>query len=221
MEACIDSNTGNTNFVFIKDGIIGCSFPLDIEYNHDRCAYELGFVASQLLDMAQRYYDEVKVLKAENAKLNGRAKRPTLKPSIIAKDDQEYRQSKRKRTERNNPVKSTLPITQTITLKPNQIIPDNARFKGYKSFYVQEIYIQVKNICYRRERWELPDGNTYLSDLPEAIKTNHFGPQLSQFILYQYFHNHVTQQLLLNQLRELETSGVTSFFATINFSPEG
>jgi hypothetical protein len=31
----------------------------------------------------------------------------------------------------------------------------------------------------------------------------HFGPTIIQFILYQYFHCHVTQPLLLEQLREL------------------
>jgi len=129
MERYNDGNTGNTQFVFIKNGTICSSLPLDIEYNHDRCAYELGFVASQLLDMAQRYYDEVQALKVENAKLNGRAKRPELKPSTIAKEDKEYQQAKKKRTERRNPNKSELPITQTVTLKPSQYIQENARFK--------------------------------------------------------------------------------------------
>ncbi|MDQ7050155.1 MAG: hypothetical protein Q9M92_11730 [Enterobacterales bacterium] len=156
-----------------------------------------------MLEMAQRYYDEVKALKDENARLSGRAKRPELKPSTIAKQDRDYQQTKRKRTERKNPTKSTLPITQTITLKPQQSIPEGARFKGYKSFYVQEIKMSVHHICYRRERWKLPNGETLLGALPEEIKSNHFGPQLRQFILYQYFHNHVTQPLLLNQLREL------------------
>ena len=85
MKQYVDGNTGNTNFVFLKYGKIHSSLPLDIEYNHDRCAFELGIVASQLLDMAQRYYDEVKSLKDENARLAKRAKRPSLKPSVIAK----------------------------------------------------------------------------------------------------------------------------------------
>jgi hypothetical protein len=206
MKQCTDGNTGNTDFVFIKDRTICTSLPLDIEYNHDRCAFELGFVASQLLEMAQRFYNEIRELKDENARLSGRAKRPELKPSTIAKGDQDYKKTKKKRTERKNPIKSKLPITQTFTQKPKQTIPKGARFKGYKLFYVQEIEIVVHNICYRRERWKLANGETLLGELPEGVKNNHFGPQLRQFILYQYFHNCVTQPLLLNQLRELGLS---------------
>ncbi len=201
-----DGNTGNTDFVFIKDGTICSSLPLDIDYNHDRCAYKLGFVASQLLDMAQRYYDEVKALKDENARLAKRAKRPTLKPSVIAKQDKDYQQVKKKRTERQNPKKSEQPVTQTVNLAPKQSLPKGSRFKGYKKFYVQEIEIKVHNICYQRERWKTPSGVELLGELPKSLKGNHFGPELRQFILYQYFHNHVTQPLLLNQLREIGIS---------------
>ena len=118
MKQCIDGNTGTTNFVSIKDRMICTSLRLDIEYTHDRCAFELGFVASQLLEMAQRFYNEVRELKDENARLSGRAKRPELKPSTIAKGDLDYQKTKKKRTERKNPTKSKLPVTQTIDIKP-------------------------------------------------------------------------------------------------------
>lgn len=38
--------------------------------------------------------------------------------------------------------------------------------------------------------------------LPAKISGQHFGPQLRNFVLYQYYHAHVTQPLLLEQLRE-------------------
>ncbi len=71
---------------------------------------------------------------------------------------------------------------------------------------MQEIEITLHNRCYQRERWKTPAGNELTGQLPEHLKHNHFGPKLRQFILYQYFHNHVTQPLLLNQLRELGVS---------------
>jgi hypothetical protein len=206
MKRYVDGNTGNINFVFLKDGKIHSSLPLDIEYNHDRCAFELGIVAAQLLDMAQRYYDEVKALKDENARLTKRAKRPTLKPSLIGKQDKDYKATKKKRTETRNPDKSKLKVSQTITLKPKQPLPKGSRFKGYKKFMIQELEISLHNICYQRERWKAPDGHEILGELPAHLKHDHFGAQLRQFVLYQYFHNHVTQPLLLNQLRELGVS---------------
>jgi hypothetical protein len=38
--------------------------------------------------------------------------------------------------------------------------------------------------------------------LPAFLNGKHFGPTVIRFILYQYFHCHVTQPLLLEQLRE-------------------
>ncbi|MEW4368097.1 hypothetical protein ABVT42_21740, partial [Aliikangiella sp. GXAS 306] len=71
--------------------------------------------------------------------------------------------------------------------------------KDIKSINVQEIKISAHQVRYRRERWKTVDGEEILGELPEEVKGYHFGPSLRQFVLYQYFHNHVTQPLLLNQ----------------------
>jgi len=39
--------------------------------------------------------------------------------------------------------------------------------------------------------------------LPEYLNGRHFGPVLIRFVLYQYYHCHVTQPLLLEQLHEM------------------
>jgi len=90
--------------------------------------------------------------------------------------------------------------------KISHALPSGSRFKGYKDFHVQEIEIKTHHICYRRERWKTPGGEEVLGALPISIEGYHFGPKLRQFILYQYFHNAVTQPLLLNQLREMGIS---------------
>ena len=59
-------------------------------------------------------------------------------------------------------------------------------------------------ICYRRERWLTPDGQTLIAPLPpEMIPGSHFGPTLIGFIVHQYHHQHVTQPLLWEQLDQL------------------
>ncbi len=83
--------------------------------------------------MVQRFYDEVKALKDENARLAKRPKRPVLKPSVIARSDKAYQHTQKKRTETSNPDKSKLEISQRIVVKPEIPIPEGSRFKGYKN----------------------------------------------------------------------------------------
>jgi len=114
MQRYNNGNTGSNRLVYFKNGLIFTDLPLDREYCHDAMAFRLGLIGSQLKDIAQRYYDEARELRDENARLSKRAKRPTLKPSTIAKKDDDYKQSKKKRTERKNPIKKQIPVTQKL-----------------------------------------------------------------------------------------------------------
>jgi len=66
---------------------------------------------------------------------------------------------------------------------------------------VQDLKIGPLNTLYRLERWESPKGEYLVGKLPGEVK-GHFGPGLISFCLYQYYHAHVTQPLLLEELRE-------------------
>ena len=77
-----------------------------------------------------------------------------------------------------------------------------ARFKGYEDHVVQGLIIRAHNTRYRLERWQTPAGETRLGGLAEAVRGQHFSPELPGYILYQYYHAHVTRPLLLEQLRE-------------------
>ena len=68
---------------------------------------------------------------------------------------------------------------------------------------MQDLLLTPRVIRYRRERWEAPDGRSLVAPLPgEVVGGSHFGPDLICFILHQYHHQHVTQPLLLEQLRQ-------------------
>src|SRR5271155_2906722 len=85
---------------------------------------------------------------------------------------------------------------------PLHDLPEGAKFLGYVDFTVQDLVIGPHNTCYRRGRYQLPDGTIVTAPLPPDV-TSHFGPTLRQYALYQHFHNHVTQPLLHEELREL------------------
>jgi len=67
---------------------------------------------------------------------------------------------------------------------------------------VQDIKLEPYNIRFRLKVYETPDGRHIVGQLPKHLNGKHFGPALIRFILYQYYHCHVTQPLLLEQLDE-------------------
>lgn len=102
--------------------------------------------------------------------------------------------AKRSKT-RNLFIHATVPL-------PLDGLPDGTKFLGYHDFTVQDLLVEPHNTRYRRGRYQLPDGQIIAASLPRDV-TSHFGPTLRQYLLYQHFHNHVTQPLLHEELREL------------------
>jgi hypothetical protein len=94
--------------------------------------------------------------------------------------------------------KTVLLIHEKPVIHP-QNIPEDAKFKGFNRYTVQEIIFKPHNIQYQLARWQLSDGSYLKSDLPKNVH-GHYGPQLISYILYQYHACRVTEHLLLDQL---------------------
>lgn len=94
-----------------------------------------------------------------------------------------------------------LVIHNTVNVKPDNL-PEGSKLKDYQDFYVQDILIQPFNTRYRLERWETPSGEYVVGIMPEGVAQGHYGIQLIRFILYQYYHAHVTQPLIIEELLE-------------------
>ncbi|MCP4403649.1 MAG: transposase [bacterium] len=158
----------------------------------------------QLLEIIRQQAEEIQRLKDEIARLKEHPGRPQIRPSRLEqpKDDEKEDDptpkrpgsSKRRKTE-------ALDIHETIPIAPEEI-PVGSIFKGYNNYTVQDLQIQPHNICYRLEKWETPEGTLLVGQLPDSVKEGHFGSTVMGFILYQYYHGHVTQPLLLEQLWE-------------------
>lgn len=147
--------------------------------------------------------EEIQLLKDEIARLKGQKPKPNIRPSTLEKapNDQEKKDSSGKRPGSNKRSKTAeIIIHKTIPIAPACITPDST-FKGYQPYTVQGIKIQPYNILYLLERWQTPDGNHIVGQLPSHVQ-GHFSARLKSYILYQYFHCHVTQPLLLEQLWE-------------------
>ncbi len=160
----------------------------------------------QLLEIIRQQAEEIQRLKDEIARLKGHPGRPKIRPSRLEHPNDEAKEgegetgtrrpgsAKRRKTEE-------LDIHETRQIAPEEI-PEGSTFKGYTDYTVQDVQIHPHNIRHRLEKWETPDGRYLVGQLPESVKDGHFGPTLVGFILYQYYHGHVTQPLLLEQLWE-------------------
>ena len=172
-------------------------------------------VLLELLAWQQKQIDK---LEQEIHKLKGETTKPKIKPSKMDKEgrseDDETRSKKKKGPGRSK--KGLLKIDETKTIYPDKV-PEGSRFKGYQERVIQDIIFRTHTTCYRLAEYITPEGDTISGKLPEGIQGGGFGKNLVAFILYQYHHQHVTQPLLLEQIRDLGidiSSGKLSDFLT-------
>lgn len=172
----------------------------------------------QLLAVITTLVEETRALRTDNqqlrdevAKLKGICPRPVFKGSALDKktdatgknnDDDENLPGAKRPGSSKQAKTALLPVHETRILKPAAAVPVGSRFKGYSDVLVQDLTICANNILFRRERWELPDGQALTAELPAEFAHGHFGPTLRGFLLYQHHQCHVTQPLLREQLRE-------------------
>ena len=159
----------------------------------------------------QKLEEDVQHIRDEVAVLKGEKKRPEFKPSKLDKetnaddgdkrgeDDGDNKKTKKRPGSRKRKKTQTLIIHHEETIQPEGVLPENAIFKGYRDYTVQDLKISPYNTRYRLAIWETPDGKTYSGRAPQG---GHFGGTIKSYILYQYHHCQVTQPLLLEQLRE-------------------
>lgn len=149
--------------------------------------------------------EQIQELRDEIARLKGNNPRPRIRPSMLEKRKQSNKKKSKKKKRPGSSKRSKtadLSIHETVILDPDSI-PVGSRFLGYEDFTVQDIKFCAHNTRYRRARWLTLDGRIITGTLPAALSGKHFGSTLVCFVLYQYYHAHVTQPLILEQLREI------------------
>ena len=164
-------------------------------------------LVSALLEIILIQQEQIQELRDEIARLKGQKPRPKIKPSSLEK---EPRGKKKQGVNAKRPGSIKRKKTERLWLHDTEIlraenVPPGSKLRGYEEFTVQGLVLEARNILYLRERWETPQGDSIVAPLPDGIRFvgGHFDVPLHRFILYQYYHCHVTQPLILEQLLEL------------------
>ena len=170
----------------------------------------------QLQHTLQEQQAQIQALKDEIARLKKLPKKPTIRPSTLPKDDDESDDDDPNDSDHSDPGggnqakgkttkprkrKKKLTIHHTCIIKPEGL-PEGSRLLGYENYTIQELLIQPHNTRYRLARYRTPAGKTLIGTLPDELRDSHFGITLKSHILYQYYHQRVTQPLILQQLTE-------------------
>jgi hypothetical protein len=123
----------------------------------------------ELVELNHYLQEQNQGLKDEIARLKGQKTKPKLRPSALAKKgpkkpkDGEKRPGSKKRSKLES-----LEIHKKINVEPEEPVPTGSRFKGYRTYTVQDLVIEPRKIVDPNRRFvhrylsASPAGETYL-----------------------------------------------------------
>ena len=162
-------------------------------------------VISELNETVQQLKESNQVLRDEVGRLKGQKGKPDIKASRLEPVKKEASETAKSEGKRAGSLKRKktrhLQVHQTVDIAPEEV-PQGSVFKGYQRYTVQDIKFQVHTTQYRLQRWLSPEGKMVTGKLPQGVQGCHYGPELRSYVLYQYYHGHVTQPLIYEQLCE-------------------
>jgi hypothetical protein len=163
-------------------------------------------IIDQLVQRVRELEETNQQVRDEIAVLKGQKPRPKIAPSTLEASPPPPPQGKGAKRpgsdKRSKTAELTIHHEEPLHIRDAEL-PAGAVLIGYEPYVVQELILETKNTRYLRARYRLPDGTTMLAPLPNAVPAgSHFGAGLIAYIMHQYHHNHVTQPLLLEELRD-------------------
>ena len=162
----------------------------------------------QIIELIQRQTEEIAALrktvqeqKDEIDRLKKMPKRPKFRPG--GGDPKNRSGSPGNTKERGGPHASNemapKKIREEVRVRVENV-PLGSRFKGYQDYAIQELEITPKDVIYRLEVWQTPDGTIVRAALPQEVQGSHFGHQL-RALLHNLYALGITEPGLFDLLR--------------------
>jgi hypothetical protein len=144
----------------------------------------------------QRLRDEVNQLKGEQGQPKLRAN--TKKRETDSSDYSSEKERRRPQTRRKRAKQDKIKIDREQVLEVDQdILPEDAEFKGYEDVIVQDIRIETDNVLFRKKKYYSPsEGKAYTAELPAGYE-GQFGPMVKAWIVVLYFAMNVSQPKII------------------------
>jgi regulator of replication initiation timing len=127
----------------------------------------------ELKEENQKLKDEINHLKGEQGKPDIKAKNSNKENSNHSSEKERKGNSKKSNKKRNRKSRNiNIKIDREETCKIDRdILPEDAQFKGYSEYIVQDIKIVTDNVKYKREIFYSPStGKTYTGKLPDGVE---------------------------------------------------
>jgi hypothetical protein len=125
----------------------------------------------------------MQALKDEIGRLKKTPKRPKFRPG-----KKRSKGKKAANSTNNNNTHSRAPAQkrkEEVIIHVSDV-PKGSRFKGYTTYSIQELEVIAKDVTYKLEVWQAPDGSIIRGTLPEQLLGSHFGPDLRSMIVGLY-----------------------------------
>jgi Transposase IS66 family len=142
--------------------------------------------------------EEIVQLKDEIKRLSKQNRRPKIPPPKL--NQPKLLRTNQKTPRKPSKKKQDLPTKVQVIMPQN--VPDGSRFKGYKSYFVQDLLVEAHQIHFKLGRFITPEGKYITAELPQEFSYKHFGPMTIAYCLHQYYGCHVTRDDLVAQLND-------------------
>ena len=154
-------------------------------------------LCEQLMTEVDALKIEVQKLRDENNRLKGEQGKPNVKPNKPAQTNTNHSTEKQRqepKTWKKDTKNDKITVHQTRVINLDKsTLPEDAIFKGYEEYTVQNLRLVLENICFRRAKYYSPSQNkTYLAPLPPGFQGG-FAPELKAFAIGLHHLGNVSQ----------------------------